>query len=81
MVKNTKTIFRITTAAMCLLWLSACDCTKMILNDNNGLRWPDFLRDWAADYEINDAQRLAIFGQIDTLYRLVEDSTSDSELL
>lgn len=81
MVKNTKTIFRITTAAMCLLWLSACDCTKRILNDNNGLRWPDFLRDWAADYEIEDAQRLAIIGQIDTLYRLVEDSTSDSELL
>lgn len=66
---------------LCFLGLSACGTSKKATQDDNSTRWPDFLRDWAADYEINDAQRLAIIGQIDTLYTLVEDSTSDSEQL
>ena len=65
----------------CAIVFSACGTSQKSTQGSGNTRWPDFLRDWAADYEINDAQRLAIIGQIDTLYRLVEDSTSDSELL
>ena len=62
--------------------IAACGTShKATEDDNANTRWPDFLREWAADYEIEDAQRLAIIDQIDTLYRLVEDSTSDNELL
>ena len=62
--------------------LASCGSSqKPTQDDNANTRWPDFLREWAADYEIEDAQRLAIIDQIDTLYRLVEDSTSDNELL
>ena len=63
----------------CSMLLSACGASKKQVN--NAVRWPDFVRDWAADYEVDDARRLAVVGQIDTLYRLVEDSTSDSEPL
>ncbi len=65
----------------CAIVFSACGTSQKSTQGSGNTRWPDFLRDWAADYEINDAQRLAIIGQIDTLYRLVEDSTSDNELL
>ena len=64
-----------------ILLFFACYTPKKITQESKNTRWPDFLRDWAADYEIDDAQHMAIIGQIDTLYRLVEDSTSDSELL
>ena len=66
---------------LCIISLVSCGSSQKAAQENGNFRWPDFLRDWAADYEINDAQRLAIIGQIDTLYRLVEDSTSDNELL
>lgn len=66
---------------LCLATLVSCSTSQKDVHESSGTRWPDFLRDWAADYEIDDAQHLAIIGQIDTLYRLVEDSTSDSELL
>lgn len=66
---------------LCIISLVSCGSAQKAAQENGNFRWPDFLRDWAADYEINDAQRLAIIGQIDTLYRLVEDSTSDNELL
>ena len=65
----------------CAIVFSACGTSQKSTQGSGNTRWPDFLRDWAADYEINDAQRLAIIDQIDTLYRLVEDSTSDNELL
>lgn len=64
-----------------ILLFFACYTPKKITQESKNTRWPEFLREWAADYEIDDAQHLAIIGQIDTLYRLVEDSTSDSELL
>lgn len=66
---------------VCLLGISACGSHKSTTQKNEEIRWLIFLRDWAADYEIDDAQRLAIIDQIDTLYKLVEDSTSDSERL
>lgn len=67
--------------ALAIIIVSACGTSQKSTQESGNTRWPDFLRDWAADYEIDDAQRLAIIGQIDTLYRLVEDSTSDNELL
>lgn len=77
-----KILLRTTMIGLCFLGLVSCGSSqKPTQDDNANTRWPDFLRDWAADYEINDAQRLAIIDQIDTLYRLVEDSTSDNELL
>ncbi len=73
---------RLLLITLCIITLASCGSSqKATQDDNANTRWPDFLRDWAADYEIDDTQRLAIIGQIDTLYRLVEDSTSDSELL
>ena len=73
---------RLLLITLCIITLASCGSSqKPTQDDNANTRWPDFLRDWAADYDINDAQRLAIINQIDTLYTLVEDSTSDSELL
>lgn len=73
---------RLLLITLCIINLASCGSSqKPTQDDNANTRWPDFLREWAADYEIEDAQRLAIIDQIDTLYRLVEDSTSDSELL
>lgn len=67
--------------ALAVIIVSACGTSQKSTQESGNTRWPDFLREWAADYEIEDAQRLAIIDQIDTLYRLVEDSTSDNELL
>lgn len=66
---------------LCLGGISACGTSQKATEDDAIVRWPDFLHEWAADYEIDDIQRLAIIDQIDTLYTLVEDSTSDNELL
>jgi len=65
----------------CAIVFSACGTLQKSTQGSGNTRWPDFLREWAADYEIDNAQRLAIIDQIDTLYRLIEDSTSDNELL
>lgn len=43
--------------------------------------WPNFLREWAADYEIDDPRRLDVINLIDTVYRLADDSTADRKLL
>ena len=44
-------------------------------------RWPNYLRSLATEFEFNDVQHYAIIDQIDTLYSLIDDSSSDSELL
>ncbi len=72
---------RLLLITLCIITLASCGSSRKATQDGNRTRWPGFLREWAADYEFNDAQRLAIIDQIDTLYRLVEDSTSDNELL
>lgn len=61
--------------------LVSCNTPKESTQDDNSTRWPDFLREWAADYEIVNPQRQAIIDQIDTLYRLVDDSTENTGLL
>ena len=81
MEKNIKTSFRITIMALCLLGIPACGSTKGSTAETGDVRWPDFLREWAAAYGIIEPQRLAIIDQIDTLYRLIEDSTENTNLL
>lgn len=79
---RTLTIFLIL-AIMCVVSVvfSACATPKKTAEETGEVRWPDLLRDWAADYGVNDAQQLAIIDEIDMVYRLVEDSTADNELL
>ncbi len=73
---------RLLLITLCIITLASCGLSqKPTQDDNANTRWPDFLRDWAVDYEINDPQRQAILDQIDTLYRLVDDSTENSGLL
>lgn len=67
--------------ALCALIVSACSTSHKATKNNTELRWPDFLREWAADYEVLNPQRQAILDQIDTLYRLVDDSTDNNGLL
>lgn len=61
-----------------LLSLSACNSKSG--SDNEETRWPDFLRDWAADYNINDAQRMSLIDLVDSVYCFFEDSTFSAEL-
>lgn len=66
--------------ALCALIVSACGSSqKPTQDDNANTRWPDFLRDWAADYEINDPQRLSLIDLIDSVYCFFEDTTLSAE--
>lgn len=75
--------FGLILAILCVVSVvfSSCTTPPKSVEETENLRWPDFLRDWAADCNITDAQRLAVIDQIDSLYMLVEDSTSDDGLL
>ena len=72
---------KIIAAIVCSIFFSSCGTSHKVIEDDANVRWPDFLRDWAVDYEINDVQHLAIIDQIDTVYKLIEDSTSNDDLL
>ena len=65
--------------AFCAIILSACSTSHKATEDNDVVRWPDFLRDWAADYEINDPQRLSLIDLVDSVYCFFEDSTLSAE--
>ena len=65
--------------ALCLFTLSSCTTPKKIADGTGDVRWPDFLREWAADYEINDSQRLSLINLIDSVYYFFEDSTQAVE--
>lgn len=65
--------------ALCLFALSSCTTAKKATEETENVRWPDFLRDWAADYEINDSQRLSLINLIDSVYYFLEDSTQTVE--
>lgn len=58
---------------------SACTTTKKATEETEAVRWPDFLRGWAAEYEINDSQRLSLINLIDSVYYFFEDSTQAVE--
>ena len=65
--------------ALCLFTLSSCTTPKKIADETGDVRWPDFLRGWAAEYEINDNQRLSLINLIDSVYYFFEDSTQPVE--
>ena len=65
--------------ALCLFVLFACTTSQKTDEENQQVRWPDFLRSWAADYEINDSQRLSLINLIDSVYYFLEDSTQAVE--
>lgn len=65
--------------ALGLFVLSACTTHKKASEETGAVLWPDFLRDWAADYEINDSQRLSLINLIDSVYYFLEDSTQSVE--
>lgn len=62
-----------------LFALSSCTTTKKATEETEAVRWPDFLRDWAAEFEINDSQRLSLINLIDSVYYFLEDSTQSVE--
>ena len=64
---------------LCIAAFSACTTSQKTDEENQQVRWPDFLRDWAADYEINDSQRLSLINLIDSVYYFLEDSTQSVE--
>lgn len=64
---------------LCIAAFSACTTSQKTEEENQQVRWPDFLRDWAADYEINDSQRLSLINLIDSVYYFLEDSTQSVE--
>ncbi len=65
--------------SLCTILLSACRATQNTPQDNDVVRWPDFLRDWAADYELNYGIRLDLINIIDSVYQFLEDSTTSME--
>ena len=64
---------------ICAILMTACGTSHKATEDNDVVRWPDFLRDWAADYEINDPQRLSLIDLVDSVYCFFEDSTLSAE--
>ncbi len=74
-----KGVRRIVLITLCAVALSACKATQDTTQDNNTVRWPDFLRDWAADYKLNSSARLDLINIIDTVYQFLENSTASME--
>ena len=65
---------------LCIAAFSACASSKKPAEETQQVRWPNFLREWAADYEINDSQRLSLINLIDSVYCFLEDSTQSVEV-
>lgn len=72
---------KIIIVAFYIMFFPACSTSHKTTDENDVVSWPDYLREWAAYYEIDDAEHLAIINQVDTLYKLIEDSTSNEDLL
>lgn len=77
--KTNITVRKIVLIVLCAILLSACRTTQNTPQDNIVVRWPDFLRDWAADYELNYGTRLDLINIIDTVYQFLEDSTASMD--
>lgn len=63
----------------CAIVFSACGTSQKSTQESGNTRWPDFLREWAADYEINDPQRVSLINLIDSVYCFFEDITLSAE--
>ena len=61
-----KGVRRIVLITLCAVALSACKATQDTTQDNNTVQWPDFLRDWAADYKLNSSARLDLINIINS---------------
>ena len=71
---------RLLLITLCIITLASCGSSqKATQDDNANTRWPDFLRDWAADYEINDPQRVSLINLIDSVYCFFADTTLSAE--
>ena len=64
---------------LCIVAYLACATPPKTTEETEAVRWPDFLRDWAAEFEINDSQRLSLINLIDSVYYFLEDSTQSVE--
>ncbi len=71
---------RLLLITLCIITLASCGSSQKPTQDENAnTRWPDFLREWAADYEINDPQRASLINLIDSVYCFFEDTTLSAE--
>ena len=71
---------RLLLITLCIITLASCGSSqKPTQDDNANTRWPNFLREWAADYEINDPQRVSLINLIDSVYCFFEDTTLSAE--
>ena len=66
---------RLFAISLCVLALAACNRKPDTTTNEQNQRWPDFLREWAADYNIDDPQRISLINLIDSVYCFFEDST------
>ena len=64
---------------LCIVAYLACATPPKTAEETKQVRWPNFLRDWAAGYDINDSQRVSLINLIDSVYYLFEDSTQSVE--
>lgn len=71
----------ITFFAFLIVFISSCATSPAPTENNVPIRWPDFIRDWAADFEIDDARRLSVIDEIDSLYMMLENRSSYEALL
>ena len=65
---------------LCILALSSCTPSQS-QNHNDNISWPEYLREWAAQYDITDTRHVAIIREFDILYRLIDERTEVSEKL
>lgn len=59
--------------------LVSCGTSQKATEDEQEQWWPDFLREWAANYEINDPQRVSLINLVDSVYCFFEDTTLSAE--
>ena len=70
---------RLSIITLCIITLASCGPSQKATENEQEQRWPDFLREWAADYEINDPQRVSLINLIDSVYCFFEDTTLSAE--
>ena len=70
---------RLSIITLCIITLASCGPSQKATENEQEQRWPDFLREWAADYEINDPQRVSLINLIDSVYCFFADTTLSAE--
>lgn len=66
-----------------ILFFLLVSCNSIYRNTDNvdmPARWPDILREVSRGLKLGD-ERMAVIEQIDSVYRLVEDSANDADIL